>query len=182
MAVGEHLLLGGDNIDAALAHYLEGKLQQAGYPPLESNQWLQLQAEARNAKEALLKTGVAQDESYPIILQGAGSSVVKGSLSLKIKREEVEDLLLDGFFKIYPLQEALQLKSSRGFRTMGLPYVDEPSITKHLAHFLQQSRCLENNKGIDYILFNGGTLKPEIFRKAIEQALACWFPRNLLRG
>lgn len=181
MAVGDHLLLGGDNIDAALAHYLEQKLQQSGHPQLESNQWLQLQAEARTAKETLLQEGVALEEIYTVVLQGTGSSVVKGSVTVAIQRREVEQLLLNGFFGMYPLQEALQLRRSRGFRTMGLPYEDEPSITKHLAHFLQQSHYLEKNKGIDYILFNGGTLKPEIFQKAIEQALVSWFPQTQLK-
>jgi molecular chaperone DnaK (HSP70) len=181
MAVGDHLLLGGDNIDATLAHYLEQKLQQAGHPQLESNQWLQLQAEARHAKEILLQPGVEPDEVYSVVLQGTGSSVVKGSLVITVKRQEVEELLLNGFFGFYPLQEALQLRRSRGFRTMGLPYEDEPSITKHLAHFLQQAHYLEKNKGINYILFNGGTLKPEVFQKAIEEALRLWFPQTSLK-
>lgn len=181
MAVGDHLLLGGDNIDAALAHYLEQKLQDAGHPPLESNQWMQLQAEARAAKEALLDPKVKPDESYTVVLQGIGSSVIKGSLAISVQQKEVEHLLLNGFFGFYSLQEALQLRRSRGFRTMGLPYEDEPSITKHLAHFLQQSHYLKKNKGIDYILFNGGTLKPEIFQRAVEQALHSWFPQTSLQ-
>jgi molecular chaperone DnaK (HSP70) len=181
MAVGDHLLLGGDNIDATLAHYLEQKLQQEGHAPLESSQWLQLQAEARVAKEALLSPGVKSDEAYSIVLQGSGSSVVKGSVAVTIKREEIEKLLLSGFFGLYPLEEALQLRRSRGFRTMGLPYEDEPSITKHLAHFLRQARYLDKGKGIDYILFNGGTLKPEIFQEALEQSLMTWFPQTPLQ-
>lgn len=181
MAVGDHLLLGGDNIDVALAHHLEQKLQQAEHPPLESHQWLQLQAEARYAKETLLQPGIAPDESYTVVLQGSGSSVVKGSVAAAVTREEVEDLLLNGFFGLYSLPEALQLRRSRGFRTMGLPYEDEPSITKHLAHFLQQAGALEENKGIDYILFNGGTLKPEIFQQAIERSLVSWFPQTSLK-
>lgn len=181
MAVGDHLLLGGDNIDAALAHYLEQKLQQTGHPPLESNQWMQLQAEARAAKEALLRPGLSLEETYSVVLQGTGSAVVKGSVAVAIQRKEVEDLLLNGFFGFYSLQEALQLRRSRGFRTMGLPYEDEPSITKHLAHFLQQSRYLEKGKGVDYILFNGGTLKPEIFQQAIEKSLTTWFPETSLQ-
>ena len=181
MAVGDHLLLGGDNIDAALAHYLEQKMKKEGVPPLESSQWLQLQAEARTAKEFLLSPEAKQDEVYPVVLQGTGSAVVKGSVAVEVTREEIESLLLNGFFGLYPLQEALKLRRSRGFRTMGLPYEDEPSITKHLAHFLEQARYLELGKGIDYILFNGGTLKPEIFKQALEQALMSWFPQTALQ-
>lgn len=181
MAVGDHLLLGGDNIDSALAHHLEQKLQQEGHPPLESNQWQQLQSEARVAKEMLLGPGVQPDQAYSVVLQGTGSSVVKGSLAVTLTRKEIEPLLLNGFFGQYALPEALQLRVSRGFRTMGLPYEDDPSITKHLAHFLQQSRYLDRGRGIDYILFNGGTLKPEIFQEAIEQALTSWFPQTPLQ-
>lgn len=181
MAVGDHLLLGGDNIDAALAHYIEQKLQQSGHPPIESHQWLQLQAEARQAKESLLQPGVEPDHPYTAVLQGMGSSVIKGSLAISITRKEVEDILLNGFFGIYPLDAAMQLRRSRGFRTMGLPYEDEPSITKHLAHFLKQAQCFEKRKGIDYILFNGGTLKPESFQEAIEESLKTWFPQTPLK-
>jgi molecular chaperone DnaK (HSP70) len=181
MAVGDHLLLGGDNIDAALTHYLEQKLQNEGKPPLESSQWLQLKAEARAAKEVLLGLEVDQDETYSIVLQGTGSFVVKGSLAVTITRQEIENLLLKGFFGLYPLPEALQLIHSRGFRTMGLPYEDEPSMTKHLAHFLQQAHYFDSGKGIDYILFNGGTLKPEIFKEAFEQSLISWFPHKPLQ-
>lgn len=181
MAVGDHLLLGGDNIDAALAHYLEKKLEESGNPPLESDQWLQLQAESRAAKEFLLQPNVRADETYSVVLHGKGSSVVKGSISITICRQEIENLLLNGFFGFYPLQEALQLQPSRGVRSMGLPYEDEPSITKHLAYFLKQAHYLEKNKGIDYILFNGGTLKPEIFQQAIEQSLTAWFPQTSLK-
>ena len=181
MAVGDHLLLGGDNMDAALAHYLENKLKQKGHPALDSGQWLQLLAEARAAKEALLSPEVQREISYPVVIQGTGSSVVKGSLAAEISCQEIESILSEGFFGRYDLQEALKMKPSRGFRTMGLPYEDEPSITRHLAHFLQQARYLDRPDGIHYLLFNGGTLKPEIFQQALEQSLKDWFPQTPLQ-
>lgn len=181
MAVGDHLLLGGDNMDIALAHYLEQKLQQAGYPPLEATQWLQLQAEARSAKEALLVSNIPSETIYHVVLQGTGSSVVKGSMTVAITQQEVEQLLLKGFFGIYSLEESLKLQKSKGFRSMGLPYEDEPSMTKHLAHFLRQANYLSKEKGIDYLLFNGGTLKPDIFQQSIEDALIQWFPNTAIK-
>ena len=72
----------------------------------------------------------------------------KEALTVTIDANEVEQLLLQGFFGVYSLEEALQLRRSRGFRTMGLPYEDEPSITKHFAHFLQQAHYLEKGKGL----------------------------------
>lgn len=176
MAVGDHLLLGGDNMDAALAHDIENKMRSKGYPPLDSTQWLQLLAEAREAKEELLGSGSA--DSYSVVIQGTGSSVVKGSLALTIEKKDVENLILNGFFGVYSLSEALQLRKSRGFRTMGLPYEDEPSITKHLAHFLQQAQCLGEQGGVDYILFNGGTMKPAPFQAALLDSLKSWFPNK----
>lgn len=172
MAVGEHLLLGGDNIDETVAHYLEQRIQQQKSLVLESSQWLQLRSEARLAKEELL----GSVDSHTVVLQGSGSSVIEGSVAINIKRAEIEQLLLKGFFCQYELSEALQLSRKRGLRTMGLPYEDEPSITKHLAHFLQQAHYLE--KGVDYVLFNGGTMKPLSFQQAIYQSLCRWFPHK----
>ena len=166
MAVGDHLLLGGDNMDASIAYYLESKLHQQ----LTSFQWLQLKHQARLAKEALL--GDKREETYPILLQGSGASVVKGSLSLDISHDEILQLLLEGFFGQYDWGQALQLRKTSGFRTMGLPYVEEPSITKHLAAFLNK------NPRPDYVLFNGGAMKPKAFQEAIIKALMLWFPEK----
>jgi molecular chaperone DnaK (HSP70) len=177
MAVGDHLLLGGDNMDATLAHYLEKQMQQ-DQQSLESTQWLQLRAEARSAKEQLMGQKRAEEISYTVVLQGSGSSVIKGSSSVVIQKSELEQILLDGFFGQYPLQEALQLRKSRGFRTMGLPYEDEPSITKHLAHFLQKAGYLKEEKKVNYLLFNGGTMKPNCFQQAIHRSLCNWFPNH----
>ncbi|WP_039360132.1 hsp70 family protein [Candidatus Protochlamydia amoebophila] len=173
-SVGDHLLLGGDNMDSALAHYLEQKFQAQGFSNLESTQWLQLLAEARFAKEALLDTKQVK-ESYTVTLQGSGSSVIKGSMSASLTRGELQQYLLKGFFNFLNLEEALKFNKTKGIRTVGLPYEDEPSILKHLARFLQQANYFQTNKRINYILFNGGVLKPILFQQAIIDALAQWF-------
>lgn len=179
MAVGDHLLLGGDNVDAAVARYLEKKLLEKGFPQLDSVQWMRLLAEAREAKEYLLSQKNDQNNSCSIVIQGTGSSVVRGSISISIDRSEIDTLIEQGFFGRYPLAEALQIRKSRGFRTMGLPYEDEPSITKHLASFLKQAQCLEDNSsGVDYLLFNGGTMKPLSFQSAILESIKTWFPHK----
>lgn len=173
MAVGDHLLLGGDNMDAAIAHYLEEALKKAGYPECSSNQWLQLRHEAREAKENLL------DEQfkpfYPVYLQGTGSSVVHGSMALEADKKSIQQILMDGFFGIHSWEEALSLNKATGFRSMGLPYENDPSITKHLAFFLKQSSD-GPTKCPDFVLFNGGAMKPKIFQEAILQSLRAWFP------
>lgn len=173
IAVGEHLLLGGDNMDAAIAHYIEEKITKIhGKSDFQTTQWLQLKHQARSAKETLLDHSKTA-ETFTVLLQGAGSSVIKGSLSAQLQRDEIAHLLLEGFFGQYALDEALQLRRSSGFRTMGLPYEEEPSITKHLAAFLKRSQF---NKAPDYVLFNGGAMKPALFQQAIVQSLEKWHP------
>lgn len=172
-AVGDHLLLGGDNMDAMLAHYAEKKLcQENEKKELHMHQWLLLKHQVRQAKEALL-SNPESSKPYPILIQGTGSSILKGSLSIQLESKEIVDLLINGFFGDYEWEEALKLRKSSGFRTMGLPYEEEASITKHLAAFLQRSQF---QQAPNYILFNGGAMKPSIFQQSILQSLKNWFP------
>lgn len=172
VAVGNHLLLGGDNMDAAIAHHLGAKLlNEYEKNELISSQWLSLQHQARFAKETLLANDL-ETEVFNVLLQGTGSSLIKGSFSTQVTRHEISQLLLDGFFGQYSFEEALNCRKASGLRTMGLPYEEEPSITKHLASFLKRSQV---SKAPDYILFNGGVLKPKIFQQAIIQSLNRWF-------
>lgn len=178
MAVGDHLLLGGDNMDAALTHYLDEKLRQvaqSSYSELSTTQWLQLRYQARSAKEMLLAPKATAMDRYKVILQGTGAGVVSGSLTVDITREEVQKVLVDGFFGQFSWEEAAHLHKARGLRTMGLPYEDDPSITKHLAHFLRKSFSKDFVKAPHYILFNGGVMKAPVFQKAILTSLATWF-------
>lgn len=179
MAVGDHLLLGGDNMDAAIAAYLEKKLHTK--TELSTTQILQLKHESRNVKEKLLQPSVAPNALHQVVIQGSGSSVVSGSISVQISKQELEDLLLNGFFGNHTWEEAIQLKKARGLRTMGLPYEDDPSITKHLANFLLQCKRSAPN----YVLFNGGTMKATGFQTIILKSLRSWFPAcdiNLLNS
>lgn len=180
MAVGNHLLLGGDNMDVSLAHYLEQKMRQAdpNMSELTSIQWLQLRHEARKAKETLLDPHSKQSK-YSVLLQGTGSNLIKGSLSLEISTNEVEDFLINGFFGNYEWNDALKLKRGSAIRSMGLPYEEEPSITKHLAAFLKRSTPADQTQIIpSYVLFNGGTMTPASFQTAIINNLKNWFPQS----
>lgn len=179
MAVGDHLLLGGDNMDAALAHVIEKKLNVTD---LTTTQWLQLCHQARCAKETLLSSDDHVASTYKIVLQGTGSGIVKGSLSTELTLEEVKDCLLSGFFGSYTWEDALKLKKARGLRTMGLPYEDDASIIKHLATFLKSTATATSEfKKPDYILFNGGAMKAPAFQKAIVDSLNAWFPEKPVR-
>ncbi|MCB1112025.1 MAG: Hsp70 family protein [Chlamydiia bacterium] len=161
MAVGEHLLLGGDNIDLAIAH-------ATGLTDLTAEQRHQLLHEARRAKESIF----SGEDSYTIQIHGEGSQVVGGSITASISREQLGKVVLEGFFGTLSWEEARQLRRARGMRTMGLPYEDEPSFIKQIAHFLH---CHAEGRPPEYILFNGGTLNAQPFREAIMEALGRWF-------
>jgi len=180
MAVGRHLLLGGNNMDATLTFHLEERLRSCGAlgkeQELDSNQWQQLGHEARRAKESLLS---GEAESYTALLQGSGVSVVRGSMSALLCRDEVQQWLLKGFFGDYDFENAVALRTGSGIKMVGLPFEDEPSITKHLAAFLQRATPKgEDVVAPDYVLFNGGTMEPCLFQEAILRSLARWFPRK----
>ncbi len=175
MAVGSHLLLGGDNMDNALCHHLEAKLRQGGSPELTTQQWLQLLHKARAAKESLFSKEASSSETLSIVLEGTGSLVIEGSLSVEVSKQELIDILMNGFFGLYPLSEAVKIRHQGGIRTMGLPYESEPSITKHLAHFLQNAEGDKQPRRPDHILFNGGSLKPSLFQEAILRSMKEWF-------
>jgi molecular chaperone DnaK (HSP70) len=175
MAVGNHLLLGGDNMDAAIAYFIEARLREQGHGECTSFQHLQMRHQARLAKESLLGENAAS--SYSVTIQGSGSHIIENTLSTTVHREEIEHLLMEGFWAVHSWKEALQLRKGSGFKAMGLPYEEEPSITKHLANFLFRSARPE--KGIlvpDFVLFNGGAIKPAAFQKAIMTSLKEWFP------
>lgn len=177
MAVGEHLLLGGDNMDIALCYYLEEKIRGRGHSgELSSSHWLQLKHQACIAKEKLLADGVGGDASYEIVLQGTGSEIIKGSMIVCITRDEIESLFLRGFFPELDLQDALKHRRGTGVRSLGLPYESEPSITKHIASFLRKALPKEKHSIVkpDYVLFNGGSMKPKVFQKAIVESIARW--------
>lgn len=173
-AVGDHLLLGGDNIDHAIAHALLEKLKNRD---LTLAQWLQLKYESRLAKEALY----SGSETYRLFFQGGGSKVVAGGQSVEITREEADNLVLKGFFPILKWEEACQLKRKSALSSMGLPYEAEPAITKHLAAFYRTHRQTTQTKGPDYVLFNGGSFKPEPFRAALLDSLKLWFPNTQVK-
>jgi hypothetical protein len=166
LAVGNHLLLGGDNMDIAIAHYLEPKIKG-----LRSEQWPFLIEQARLAKEALLSGA----ERFSVHIQGTGSSVIQGALSLEVNKEEIENFLTEGFFKAPSFEEAKKRKISSGIRHVGLPYETEPNISKHIASFLEEVKSMGDAPCPTYILFNGGTMKAKVYQRGILAAFQSWF-------
>ncbi|MFO0823268.1 MAG: molecular chaperone DnaK [Gemmataceae bacterium] len=170
-AVGDHLLLGGDNMDLALAKSVETKLPGSR---LDAAQFGSLVQACRAAKEALLAT--PPPPSFPVTVMGKGRSVVGGSISVNITPDDVKAALFDGFFP----QAAFDAEPTRGARAglqeMGLPYVSDPAISKHLAAFLKQHVPAGNP--VDAILFNGGMFQPEVLRERVVDVMRPWFDRE----
>lgn len=176
MAVGRHLLLGGENMDMALCHYVEAKVKEEGKGELNPDQWLQLKHLVRQAKEKVLDPQHPGNMRFTFTLQGRGQSVVGGSLSISISRNEMEELLLKGFFVQSSFEDSLQHKKLSAVRRMGLPFEAEPAVTKHLASFFNVTLngVDPQAKPIDYLFFNGGSMKPQAFQKSIISAFALW--------
>lgn len=174
MFVGDHLLLGGDNMDLALAHFIEEKLD---FPSFTSTQWNQVKHQAREAKELLLE---GKKQSHVASIQGKGSHVIAGCFSVELHKNEIEEKLTQSFFLYSEWENASQLSKAKGLRTMGLPYEDDPNIIKHLAAFLKKSSKKEMTKP-DYVLFNGGVFKAMPFQNAVMDAVRKWFPEKNVR-
>jgi molecular chaperone DnaK (HSP70) len=134
-AVGDHLLLGGDNMDLALAHALEPALT-AGKKRLDAEGWAELRLECRLAKEALFSDPTR--ESIPVVLAGRGSKLIGGQMKAELTRAQLETVIVEGYFpRLPPAAEAMPRAQPRGgFAEYGLPYASEPAITRHLAAFL----------------------------------------------
>ncbi len=168
--VGRHLLLGGDNLDLALSWLAESKLGKS----LSLRQRSALRRQCSSAKEQILSAGAPS--VVEITLAGAGTSLVGGTLRTSLTREEVLELALDGFLPPCQLSEKPQQDKQSVFRELGLPYVADPAVTRHLAEFL--STAPEAAHGIDAVLFNGGFFIPEVFRTRIADILEHWYGRR----
>jgi hypothetical protein len=133
LAVGEHILLGGDNMDLALAYQVKAKLEAAG-KALEAWQVQALTHACRDAKEALL--AATAPETLPIVAPGRGGKLIGGALRTELTRAEVAATLVDGFFPVVPAAARPATPARAGLHVLGLPYAQDAAITRHLAAFL----------------------------------------------
>ena len=177
VAVGDHLILGGDNLDLTLAHHVEAKLTDGG--KLTPTQWDVLIRSCRRVKETLL--GEEPPTQATVNLPGSGSKLIGGGLQAEITREEAEQLLVDGFLPPSKISEMPTLGQS-GFREFGLPFASDPAITRHLAAFLQAHGKVANPDGMtenaarpDVILFNGGFFASPLLRNRLLDVVENWF-------
>ena len=169
IAVGEHLLLGGDNLDLALAHALEARL--AG-PALSPSAWGRLVAAARDLKEDALSAAPGDERPRTVALAAEGASLFAAARQVSLAPADVRALVLDGFFPECPA-EAVPARAAPGLRELGLPYAADSAITRHLAAFVR-------GRPVHALLCNGGTLFPALLRERLRSLLSTWKNRPVV--
>jgi hypothetical protein len=199
ISVGEHILLGGDNMDLALAYTLQAKLEAAG-KSIDSWQFFALVHAASNAKIALFHDDLLPE--VPIAVPSRGSSLFARTVSTTLDRATLEQVVLDGFFAKTRISDLPQEARRVGLQEFGLPFAADPVISKHLAHFLSRSRAnLSSNQSLTAlverqlgpsefvmptaVLFNGGVFNSGPIRSRVLELLASWNegkPVRELRG
>lgn len=170
IAVGNHLLVGGDNMDLALAHELSTKFATKG---TKLNPWqsISLWHSCRKAKETLLSPG-GQDPQT-IAVSGRGSRLIGGTVQTEISRAEAERVLLDGFFPECPIDSQPTRQLQSGFQEIGLPYESDTGVTRHIASFLN-ANATSSDICPTHLLFNGGVFKSAAFRERLVQVMNSW--------
>ncbi|MGD9215991.1 MAG: Hsp70 family protein [Desulfobacteraceae bacterium] len=177
IAVGDHLILGGDNIDLALARRIEKQLSKKKFK-LKGDHWKTLCHQSRQAKERILS---GETDREKITILGAGGKLIGGTMSAILSRQDVEETVLDGFFPVASKSSEVRPPKRKGITEFGLPYEQEPAITRHVGWFLEQhgddvSKYLKKDRPVpDLILFNGGSLKPPVIQEQIREAVHHWF-------
>ena len=186
VAVGEHILLGGDNMDLALARLLQSRLEAAGHR-IDSVQLHSLWHQARIAKEALL--GNDSERERPVTLLGRGARLVGATITTTLTRDDVDQVLTEGFFPKVA-SAAVPLRPRRaGLQEMGLPYAADAAVTRHLARFLSrqadsgamQATIRRGASGLaspTHILFNGGVMKASALRERVIDVLNAWLQQD----
>ena len=176
VAVGDHLLLGGDNMDLALAVAIERRLEEQGHE-LDAWQFSVLVHQARQAKEALLEDPELPEQS--VTIPGRGSSLVGGTLKAVVTREELEGIVIEGFLPDCEAEDRPREAPDIGLRELGLPYVPDAAVSKYLAKFLGDHRGAAGDEDVEFIqptavLYNGGVLKGVALRSRITRILDSW--------
>jgi molecular chaperone DnaK (HSP70) len=174
VAVGEHILLGGDNIDLALAHTVAATLPAK----IDAFQLQALWNNCRLAKEKLLDPASKADE-VPVTILGKGSSLIGGTIKAKLRREQIEQVL-EGFLPRTASTEMPQGARRIGLQEMGLPYAADAAITRHLAKFLRQQEG-QGKSGMacpTHVLFNGGVMHAQFVRDRLLEVLNSWLKQE----
>ena len=184
IAVGDHILLGGDNMDLALAHSVNQRLAADG-KKLDAWQFNALTFACRLAKEQLFAD--AKLKKAPLVIPGRGSALVGGTIKAELNREELTGILTDGFFPKSPVTDVPQTARRTGLAQMALPYAQDAGVTRHLAAFLtRQARALATAHDAPVkvagqafvhptaVLFNGGVFKATALKDRVMEVIDAW--------
>lgn len=174
IAVGRHILLGGDNMDLTMAHVVANKLKTERNTTLDSHQIAGLMHACRQAKETLLSDEDAPPQ--PLTVLGRGSGIVGGTITTELSRDEAVSVILDGFLPVVSMDERPTVDRRAGLRAFGLNYETDPAISKHLAAFLA-NHC-EPDAFPNCVLFNGGVTKSPAVRDRVLENLRGWLPEG----
>ncbi|MCR5661201.1 MAG: Hsp70 family protein [bacterium] len=174
-AVGEHILLGGDNMDLTLGMAVQQRLKKERSLKLDTWQLQVLTHGCRTGKEQLLQEYA--DDDWPITIPGRGSSLIGGSIRAELKRTETEQIIIEGFFPKCPAVIDEPRSKRLGLTELGLPFEQDAAVTRHLARFLGRHK----EEGTDApifcptaVLFNGGVLKAPVIRQRLLEVLNGW--------
>lgn len=175
VAVGNHVLVGGDNMDLTLAHAVAHKFVEKGVQ-LDAWQSVALWHSCRVAKESLL--GADGAKKHPVSVLGRGSRMIRGTISVDVEREQTASMLLEGFFPLCNADDEPAKRRASGFQEIGLPFETDAAVTRHLAGFL----AAQGNNGRpaqpSHILFNGGVFKAALFRDRLLECLRSWSDKH----
>jgi len=179
VAVGDHLLLGGDNMDLALAFGVRERLAREG-KRLDAWQFRGLVLACRDAKERLL--GVDPPDKVPLVILGRGKKLIGATIRSELTRDEVQKLLLDGFLPQVDADARATASADSGLSELGLPFAADPAITRHLATFLSTHRAATGDAASDVdgpirptaLLFNGGVMQADALQHRIAGVLGAW--------
>jgi molecular chaperone DnaK (HSP70) len=169
--VSDHLLLGGDNIDATLAEHLGALVREKQQNELSFSQKLALRAIARDVKEQVHSGSSEAENNLLVSVPASGSSLFANSISLEVSARHLREMVMEGFFPVCSPDER-PASSRGGLRDVGLPYARDPRITAHLAAFLR-------GRSIGAVLFNGGTLRDPSLRQRTLECLTSWQSQQL---
>ena len=173
VAVGDHLLVGGDNMDLSAAYFVSGKLSEQG-TTLDPWQSVSLWHSCRAAKETLLTND--GPTTHTITVLGRGSKLIGSTVSVDVDKDEMANLILDGFFPKCDLADRPVRQPASGFQEIGLPYESDPAITRHIAAFLG-SHCTGKDDAVampNHVLFNGGVFKADGLKQRMLSVMSDW--------
>ena len=167
LAVGDHLLVGGDNMDLALAHFVAQKFAHKG-TKLNAWQSVSLWHSCRRAKESLLTIDGKETETVSVL--GRGSKLIGGTVSVELSRQEVQDLLVDGFLPLCDREAQPDRRAQSGFQELGLPFEADTAITRHISAFLASNPIAPDAQL--QLLLNGGVFKAPALQQRLREAIA----------